>query len=202
MTGAGTAVPDTSADNALARRRARIRKVLADPHPTVRAAASRALERLERREDLEALRGRLRHTDRRERVEAVYGLGSLGGPDAVALLLFALKDSAEDVRAAAVRTLGELRDPSTLAPLVECLDDASPLVRRETVGALAGFGDRRLAPVLRALLPASEPDLIGPILRALGRCGDVACVADIEQHLDHPAPEIRAAAVEALSELS
>lgn len=185
------------------RRLDQIRAALADPNADVRAAAVRALERAERFEDLDRLLEQLKSDTVKERIEAVYGLGGIGDEASIRPLVGALHDSVEDVRAAAVRTLAELLDESTLSPIVQCLDDPSTLVKREAVEALGRFGDRRLVPILRALLggDGGDAELIGPLLRALGSCRDERSEPEIAEYIAHADPSVRAAAIEALGQL-
>jgi HEAT repeat protein len=104
----------------------------------------------------------------------------------------------EDIRAAAVRTLGELRDATTLDAIVACLEDASPLVKRHAIEALGRFADRRVAPVLRSLLAATQLEIVREALRALGACRDSAAEPEIARRLEHPDSGVRCAAAEAL----
>ena len=185
------------------RRLEQIRTALADSHADVRAAAVRALERAERFQDLDRLLEQLKSDTVKDRIEAVYGLGGIGDEASMRPLVTALRDPIEDVRAAAVRTLAELLDESTLSPIVQCLDDPSTLVRRQAVEALGRFGDRRLVPILRALLAEGEreTELVGPLLRALGACRDERSEPEIVEYVGHADPAVRAAAIEALGQL-
>jgi HEAT repeat protein len=184
-----------------AQRRERVRKALADPDPEVRAAASRALERLDRRRDLDLLLARLASADVRDRVEAVYGIGAIGDPGVVGPLVTALRDPVEDVRAAAVRMLAELRDGAGLSPIAQCLDDPSALVRRHAIDALGRFADRRVVPLLLTMLKEPEVETVAPALRALGLCRDPEAEPHVAPFLAHPSPIVRAAALEALAQL-
>ena len=183
-------------------RRERIRGALADPDPEVSAAAARALDRLDRRSDLDFLLARLASADARDRVQAVYGLGAIGDSDAVVpLLVAALRDLEEDVRAAAVRMLAEGKDQRGLSPIAQCLDDPSALVRRHAIDALGRFADRRVVPLLLTMLKEREVDIVAPAVRALGLCRDPESEPSIAAMLAHPSPIVRAAAVEALAQL-
>jgi len=186
-----------------ARRLEWIRAGLADPQAEVRAAAVRALEHAERFQDLDRLLEQLKSEATRDRIEAVYGLAGIGDDASMQPLVAALRDPVEDVRAAAIRTLAELLDESTLSPIVQCLDDSSTLVRREAVEALGRFGDRRLVPILRALLAEDgrDAELVGPLLRALGACRDERSEPEIAEYVAHADPAVRAAAIEALGQL-
>src|SRR3990170_3762012 len=56
-----------------------------------------------------------------EKLRAVYALGRLKGQKVIQLLLKAIKDPIEDVRAAAIRVLGKMGDPRVMSPLTQCL---------------------------------------------------------------------------------
>jgi HEAT repeat protein len=182
-------------------RRERVRAALSDPDPEVRAAASRALERLDRRRDRDFLCERLTSADARDRIEAVYGLGAVYDPDVIPALVGALRDPYEDVRAAAVRVLAERKDERGLSPIAQCLDDPSALVRRHAVDALGRFADRRVVPLLLTMLKERDVEIVAPALRALGLCRDAEAEPAIAPLLAHPSPVVRAAAVEALAQL-
>src|SRR5690606_691238 len=75
---------DAPADPAATgRRREVLVRALGDPDAAVREAASRALDRLEQRADVAALRERLRHDDPGERIATLQALGAIADPSAV-----------------------------------------------------------------------------------------------------------------------
>jgi HEAT repeat protein len=182
-------------------RREHFLAALRDSAPEVRDAASRALEWLERREDLATLLLRAQAADHGMRVAAIYELGTLADPAALPVLVNALRDPVEDVRVVAVRTLGELREASAVAPIAQCLDDPSMHVRRHAIEALGRFADRRLAPLLGPMLAAPESEIVATAVRALGACRDAAWAPEVIALLQHDDSNVRAASIEALAQL-
>jgi HEAT repeat protein len=89
---------------------------------------------------------------------ALKALGDIG-PDALPVLLAALKNPNVDVRQAAAGELGRLglRDRRIVSPLAGALRDPEEVVRHQ-----AGFALRRLAPDTRLLLPELAAALKSP----------------------------------------
>jgi len=89
---------------------------------------------------------------------ALKALGDIG-PEALTVLLAALKNPNADVRQAAAGELGRLglRDRRIVGPLAEALSDPEDVVRHQ-----AGFALRALAPDTRLLLPGLAAALKSP----------------------------------------
>ena len=179
-----------------------LREALRDPDPSVRAAAARAMERLERKSDLPALTARLQSTVVRDRIEAVYALGELAEAEALPLLVAALNDTVEDVRTAALRSLAQVGDTSALSPIIQCLDDPNPLIVRHALEALGRFRDPRLVPVLLAVLQDTEDAVtLASALGALASCGGQSTERSLLPYLGHDDASVRIAVVDALGAL-
>ncbi|MDI3259042.1 MAG: HEAT repeat domain-containing protein [Sinobacteraceae bacterium] len=155
-------------------------------------------------------------------------LGALDPVGARPLLIAALADAAPPVRWASARVLAEQGVitealPALLAALdaappsdaqaaaaalcasaegrgallALAADAAAPAERRLTaLAALTEVGDARVVPLLHALATAPDPALRAAALRGLIRRG--ATAEDLRPHLDDPAAEVRAPALEAL----
>ena len=177
-----------------------LQKALEDSNPEVQKAAADAVDRVERRRDVENLLGRFESTDTPERVQAVYGLGRMQDPRAREALARALQDELVDVRASAARVLAECPDPDFLEVLTERIDDPESVVRRAAIVALGCIGDRRATIFLEALLDDAEPSVLREVLDALGRTGG-SSPDRIAPLLEHKDAGVRAAAVSVLAGL-
>jgi len=114
------------------------------------------------------------------RVEALQGLGRIGGPDAEKPVLAAGSDSAPWVREVAVRELGNFKGDVSLPSRLDKIVSADPAyrVRAEALGALARIQAPDAFETLAAAVKSDSPDdtLRDAALRAFGRLGDVRAV--------------------------
>jgi aminopeptidase N len=114
------------------------------------------------------------------RVEALQGLGRIGGDAAEKYVLAEANDPAPWVRDVAVRELGNFKDDASLpARLSKIADeDAAYRVRAAALGALATLRTPNAFDTLSAAVKSDSPDDIirEASLRALGRLGDVRAV--------------------------
>jgi len=116
------------------------------------AYASSALASIRGREAIPALitivaRGRFDSY----RIEAARALGELGGNDAEAALLRALKDKSPWARDAALRALYTMK-ATTVGPIIAALRDREAFVRAEAARAIGGLGGPEVVPRLLTLL--------------------------------------------------
>jgi HEAT repeat protein len=113
-------------------------------------------------------------------VEALQGLGRIGGPDAEKPVLAAGSDSAPWVREVAVRELGNFKGDVSLPSRLDKIVSADPAyrVRAEALGALARIQAPDAFDTLAAAVKSDSPDdtLRDAALRAFGRLGDVRAV--------------------------
>ena len=143
----------------------------------------------------------LQSEHKRDRLEAVRGLGNVGTRDAVPAVIAALDDPSEHVRQGAAAALGNLGDPRAVNPLIASLDDPDEHVQQAAAGGLGDLGD------VQALRPLSQ-ELHNPnkhvrqtAALALGRLGDPAAADALKDALGDPEPHVRAAAVQALGQI-
>lgn len=144
--------------------------------------------------------------DPESRWRAVYALARLGDPATATLLVSALRDSAEIVRASAARGL---RTPvadsagaraQASAALRAALRDPHPHVRINAARALATYGSPELAPPLSALLDDADRNVATAAAEALGALGAPAAAPALERvaATDSLPLSLRAAALAAL----
>jgi aminopeptidase N len=140
------------------------------------------------------------------RVEALEGLGRIGGPDAEKQVLTAVSDSAPWVREVAVRELGNFKEdeslPSKLSNIAS--GDAPYRVRTAALGALAKVQAPNAFDALITAVKSDSPDdtLREASLRAFGRLGDVRAVPILMEWSAAGKPlGSRQAAIAAIAEL-
>jgi HEAT repeat protein len=177
-----------------------LRDALEDPESDVRRAAAETLDRLEHRQDADALLRSFESDDPNLRVRAAYGLGRCRDRAAWPALRRALADGTVAVRAAAVRALSENPNPRFLEPLLACLDDPEPVVRREAVQALGATRNPRVGPFLALLLEEGSRDLVVAALNSIARVGGLH-PSRILPLVSHAEGSVRAAAIRTLAEL-
>src|SRR3970282_2329369 len=98
-------------------------KTLKDSDENIRKLAAESLEKIKTRERMDTIEKFINSGEKLEKLRAVYALGRLKGQKAIQLLLKAIKDPIEDVRAAAIRVLGKMGDPRVMPALTEFLSD-------------------------------------------------------------------------------
>jgi aminopeptidase N len=114
------------------------------------------------------------------RVEALEGLGRIGGPDAEKQILAVAGDPTPWVRDVAVRELGNFKEDASLPSKLSDIaaSDAAYRVRTAALGALARIQAPNAFDTLAAAVKSDSPDdtLREASLRALGRLGDARAV--------------------------
>ncbi len=171
---------------------------LKDSDSDVRQVAAESLDLLERYEGLGRLELVLVSGPLQERVAAVYVLESLNCAAANALLMMALKDSDDDVRAVAIQIAGARRLPEALPVLVQCLKAEAVSVAVYAAGALGQYNDQRLVPYLQAICRQADTELLCASLAALGQLGFIQAEECVCGYTDDLRAEVRGAAVRAL----
>jgi HEAT repeat protein len=125
---------------------------------------------------VELVTSALANTDPRVRCEALASLAKLGGEDLGQLVMASLEDSDASVRAAAAVASGELKVERALRPILFLMEDED------------------------------DPEVVVPLLNALGSLGDPGAVQAIEKRavaslFSKPPTEIRVAAYRALHDI-
>ena len=138
----------------------RLKTLVEQGRPSVRAAAARALAQQAREDGPDAkarrdevipvLQKAVDDSALEVVVEAADGLESLGALDATPVLAGLLHHHAQAVRETAAQALERSADVAVLKEVTAGLDDASATVRFSLVGALAAHRPRRRRPVGRA----------------------------------------------------
>ena len=137
-------------------------RALADPAPTVRAAAAWGLAHTTDERGVVALDRAVRDPDYRVRRCAAL----VSDRRAVPTLVAALGDHDMWVRVYAVRNLGALRASEAVEPILVLLRDKSRYVRADALRALAEVGDPRASDEISALLRRSTDRHVRATARA------------------------------------
>ncbi|MEE9614891.1 MAG: HEAT repeat domain-containing protein [Thermodesulfobacteriota bacterium] len=156
----------------MSRRKEVLVKSLQDTNERVRAVAAEALERLETRARVADLVKLIETGGKLEKLRGIYAVGSLRGKEITDLLIKAMTDEVEDVRAAAVRVLGTFADSSVLPHLIERLKDESPIVERVAIEALGNYRDPQLLGPLMQMLKSKDAGVVERAIDVVGRSGD------------------------------
>ncbi len=135
---------------------------------------------------------------------AVAILGETGGGRAVELVTSALAHPDAKVRKEALLSLARLEASESASLVVGFIEDPDPDVR---VAAATAAGElkveRALRPLLGLLDAEKDPDVLVPVIRALGQLGDPGAVPTLEKHavrslFSKPPTEVRVASYRAL----
>ncbi|HEY3780430.1 MAG TPA: MFS transporter [Fimbriimonadaceae bacterium] len=137
----------------------------------------------------------------RIRRQASIGLARLGDPAAVEALLHQLADHPDLVEDETIDALGQLAGPEAVGPITKLLQDPRSLVRRAAVRALGRIGDPSAVPELIEIAQIGDPDIRRAALRALWSLGAGDVEEIFAQSLLDPAPSVRIAAAEGVSEM-
>ena len=154
------------------KRKQTLLKALRDQDKNIRTAAAEALEKLEIRGRMDALRKMIETGDKLDKMRAIYALANLKGEDALKLIAMGLNDPVEDVRSAAVRALIDMGDRRAVEPLLERLKDESPVVKRVTIEGLGFYREPKVVGPLMQMLQSKDHGVIERALEVLGRMGD------------------------------
>lgn len=173
---------------------------LQDKDESIRKSAADALEKLEIRDKLGVIATKIDSGEMLEKIRAVYALQDLKGQGVNELLAKAVKDQAEDVRAAAVRVLGGKGD-AALPYIVETLKDPSAIVARVAADALTNYRDPRILGPLMQALKNPDSGVVERALDAISRLGDKRAEEAIVYFAQKGNQRMRATALRALGEM-
>ncbi len=179
-----------------------LRRLLADPAPAVRDAASASLDRLRAKKAAGAFLEKLRKGSVEERVRIVFAAEELGGQEGIALLLTALSDRDMEVRGAAVRSLEAFPTPPVLKALVARLPAEEGVVLGNLIESLGKSRRRELAPILEKYLDHADPEVRGKALVAYARVAEAPAWDRIAAQAGAGSEAVRAAVARALAEWS
>lgn len=156
------------------------------------------------------LRQALQSDNQNVRVQATLAAGRIGDPEAVALLVPLLNDSAGAVQGAAAFALGLLKDPRAVDPLLAVVRSAAPAAQgvreSEAVTALAKIGGAEGAQAIRLLLESAPlgqavPPAVSTALLEAWRLGPRAPVPQLLAYAENSDDVVRGRALFSLGRL-
>lgn len=131
------------------------------------------------------------------RVLSVRQLGIRRIDKVIELLLDAVNDTDETVRAEAIKGLW-IKDDRVVAVLIKAMNDNSEMVRIAAARALGAIADKRgVDSLLKSLKDKNEENRIF-VIESLGRIGDERAVDPLIEALNDPSAMIREKAIKAL----
>lgn len=151
---------------------------LGSADPEVRHQMAHVLSKLGDGRAVPVLVGLLRDPDLDVVAKASFGLGQLGGPDAIAALVGELGRGPAHLRATVVTALGE-QGPDAVAPVVARLGDASAATRADAAEVLGSLGSEEAVSALAGLVGDPDEDVRVVALMALGAIGGAEAAAAI-----------------------
>ncbi|MBI5419574.1 MAG: HEAT repeat domain-containing protein [Deltaproteobacteria bacterium] len=179
-----------------------LRGMLSDPSPSVRDAASAALDRLRAKRSVESYLQKLRTGSLEERMRAVFSAEEIGGSEGLSILLAALMDREAQVRGAAVRALESCLTVPVLKALVERLPKEQGVVLGNLLETLGKSRRKELSPIIEKYLGHPDAEVNGKAIVACSLIAEKDGWAKILEQADSGSETVRAAVARALSEFS
>ena len=110
----------------------------------------------------------------RTRLDAAKALAAIGGKEAVAVMVTAMKSKDASLRQTAAQLLGKLGGPEAVTALIASLADESERVRARVAEALGKVGDKKAVEPLASVLKKNDEagDVLNAAAVALANLGD------------------------------
>jgi len=156
----------------LSDRKQALTRALQDPEELVRAAASRALDRVEGMERLQNIFETASSGEKPYRIRAIHFLGFLNTAESIDQMLAFLQDPEPDIRVATVKAVQIQLPERALVPLLSSLEDPDISVVQVVIETLSHYRDPRITEFLIPFLIGPEPETACVAAEALGRNGD------------------------------
>ena len=168
----------------------------------MRAAASRALDRVEGMERLPNIIEAASKGEKPHRIRAIHFLGFLNTPESVDRMLGFLQDPEADIRVATVRATQVHLPERAMVPLLGALEDPDTSVVQVVIETLSHYQDPRITEFLLPFLQGPDTETACVAAEALGRNGDPrsepALIMVLQESAD---PFLKVRAAEALGNL-
>jgi len=187
---------------ALSDRKQALSRALQDPEKTVKAAASRALDRLEGMERLQDIFQAASSGEKPHRIRAIHFLGFINTDASVDRMLAFLQDPEPDIRVATVKAIQTHLPERAFVPLLGALEDPDIIVVQSVIEALSYYRDPRVTEFLLPFLASQHPETACVTAESLGRTGDPAAEPHLIRILQQATdPFLKVTAAEALGNL-
>ncbi|MGD8353718.1 MAG: HEAT repeat domain-containing protein [Pseudomonadota bacterium] len=187
---------------ALSDRKQALVNALQDTEELVRAAASRALDRVEGMERLQNIFEAASSGEKPHRIRAIHFLGFLNTPESVDRMLGFLQDPEADIRVATVRAVQVHLPERAMVPLLGALEDPDSSVVQLVIETLSHYQDPRITEFLLPFLQGPDTETACVAAEALGRNGDPrsepALIKVLQESID---PFLKVRTAEALGNL-
>ena len=173
----------------LSDRKKALTQALQDSEALVRAAASRALDRVEGMERLQNIFEAASSGEKPHRIRAIHFLGFLNTAESVDRMLALLQDPEPDIRVAAVKAVQIHLPQRALVPLLGALEDPEISVLQVVIETLSHFQDPRITEFLVPFLIGPDTENACVAAEALGRNGDPKAPCQGSSGSNGPVPE-------------
>lgn len=147
--------------------KAKIEKDLDATVLPLRAAATRAIGRLQGNRALPKLYTLLHDGNPMIRQLAAEAIGELGQAESVEILERALRDTERDVRLAVVRALSKIRDKSVVGVASFVIYDSDPEIRKTAILAICSANVDSALPVLRLNVEDPDPEIRFAVIKSM-----------------------------------
>ncbi len=148
----------------------------------------------------------LKNEDPLIRRECVRSIGERNMTDAVGPVMEALGDTDRRVRLESYKVLGKLAEPEKLREIIDISVNASSAAERNeaerTITSIAlkiPDEDERVVDILAVLPEVKDDAILEMLIESMGNIGSGNALPVIEGYLNHENPDIRIAAIKALS---
>jgi HEAT repeat protein len=183
-------------------RKQALTKALQDPEELVRAAASRALDRVEGLERLATIIETASGGEKPNRIRAIHFLGFLSTDESVDAMLRHFQDPEPDIRVAAVKAAQIHLPQRALVPLLGALEDPDISVVQIVIETLSHFRDPKVTEFILPFLNSQDTETASIAAESLGRNGDPGAEPYLIKVLTETGdPFLRARVAEALGNL-
>lgn len=179
----------------------RVRALLADEDPDVRARACEALGRIGDVEAAAALFGALRDPNPGVAHAATAAIHALGAASTAALAMNALRDTHPAVRRHALRIIAHQGADEAFEPVRDAIDDPDPRIRELAVSALGMLSDPRVDAILETLARRPHDAIRAAAMRAATHRGSEAMAALLARGLSDDSAWVRYYACQGLGRL-
>ncbi len=169
----------------------RVRGLLADEDPEVRARACEALERIGDTTTLPALFAALADSNPRVSHAATAAIHALGAGSVSSLAMQALRSPASSVRRHALRIITALSLRDAFDEVLVAVEDPDVRIGELAIGALAAMTDARVDPLLVSFADRLEEPLRCATMRAAGHRGGLRMTHILKRGLDDDAAWVR-----------